>query len=306
MSTTQEAKPPWFRPHISFSEWGNFREGCKHRWYLDYVMGMRLGDRSVHLEFGTAIHSAVELLLSPKLEERLGLDDSIAAFRLKFNDACEELTNIGKLAYGPFHEKKQAGWHPLDMADAGEKILRDLVNLPEIAEAEVVKIEYPLYEDLGRTDEPIKFKGFIDIMLKIKNKRGQSTLLLCDFKTCQWGWAKEKKEDELTLAQPRLYKHFICKKTGMDPKLVRTHFFLLKKKPRPRDSAAESLKVSSSENDLRNTIQALQTDITRMRQGPPYEKNRDRCNAFGTLCPHYNTEACPGEVDFVALKKAKK
>ncbi len=288
---------PWLdRPHVSFSEWMGFRSGCRHRWYLDYAMGMRLNDRSIHLEFGTAMHGAIELLLSPKVESRVSLDEAVVIFRERFRAALSELHDLGFLEYGPWHERKHAGRHPAEIEDSGERILRDLVRLPEIAEGEVVAIEFPLYDDLERTDAPIKFKGFIDIMVRVTDRRGAAVLLIMDFKTCQWGWAVDKKSDDDTCAQPRLYKHFVCKRSDMDPKKARTHFVLLKKKPRPNDTAVELVKVGSSENDLRKTISALQTDITRMRAGPPYEKNRERCFAFGSVCPHYDSEACPGDL----------
>jgi hypothetical protein len=77
----------------------------------------------------------------------------------------------------------------------------------------------------------MKFKGFIDMVIKTKDKRGNTILYICDFKTCSWGWPVEKKQDRNLQYQILLYKHFLCKKFDLDPKFVRTAFVLLKRKP---------------------------------------------------------------------------
>jgi len=289
------------RPHISFSEWQNFRSNCQNRWFLDYVEGMRLNDESIDLKFGTCIHKACEGIFHPVLEERPSLEQAIELFTAHFNTECEDLMTKGAMNYGPWHQKLHAGKHPLEMVEAGKRILEDLTKVPELQGATVIKIEYQVDDEFQRTDYPLRFKGFIDIIFTVKNKNNQTVLYICDFKTCKWGWSKDKKEDPNVTGQLLLYKHFVCKKLDVNPKMVRACFILLKKTPRPNDTTVELVQVNSSENQIRSIVAALQTDVTRMRLGAR-EKNRDNCVKPWGCCPHYDTPACPGKVAQVEKK----
>lgn len=184
-----------------------------------------------------------------------------------------------------------------EFVEAGKRILDCVDHVPEISSSTVVWNEFKLEERIGRTDGlDVTFKGFVDIVVKVQPKRGKPLLFICDFKTCSWGWPREKREDPAILAQLYLYKHFICKRFALDPKHVRTAFVLLKKRPSRPDQAIEWAPVGSGPQPMREAIDALQADITRMSSGE-YSHDRSKCVVrFGkteSVCPYYRTEHCP-------------
>ena len=50
---------------------------------------------------------------------------------------------------------------------------------------------------------------------------------IIDWKSCSWGWDREKRNSKLITYQLTLYKKFFCQKHNIDPKIVETHFALL-------------------------------------------------------------------------------
>jgi hypothetical protein len=284
------------REKISYSEWQLFRSNCQWRWHLEYAEGHKIPDQSIALEFGTAMHESIEDLLNPSLDKRVSVDEAVLLFRERLLVANEMLTEKKFASYGPWMEDKPSD-SPFYLADQGEKLLRAISSVPEFKDSKVVKIEMEIDDVLERDDSPIRYRGFIDILVALKDKRGKLIFIVGDFKTCKWGWPWQKKEDENVLAQVRLYKHYLCKKIGVDPKLVRTYYFLLKKAPGKKDTQLiESFRVSSSERDIQMTLNEIQSDITKMRAGV-YEKNGDSCSKPWGMCPHYDTERCPGKIE---------
>lgn len=239
----------------------------------------------IGMSFGTAIHDTLEIFRNKDVKSRPTLEKANSIFVRKL---IKEHMKIKKLTK-PYNIR--------EYVEAGKVILKCLDQHPEFEDAQVVWNEYELYEDIDRSDGlKIKFKGFIDIALKVKAKRGkESLLLICDFKTCSWGWGRDKKQDADLHSQLFFYKHFVCKKFDLDPKNVRTTFILLKRKPSSPDDAIEFFTVSSGPKAMERAMERLQEDITKMNSGV-YEKNREACkNKYGDTCPYYKSDLCPGE-----------
>lgn len=270
------------------------REQCQHRWKLDYIDGRRSPVYGVYLDFGTAIHETIELFHCKKPDPIYTPDNAIFLFKAKLRYLLD--TN-GK----HYREKEQKLLRDFDFFKAGEHIIRHFDECEELRTAEVVFNEYPLYDKIDRSDDiNINFKGFIDLVIKTKAKNGDTVLYVCDFKTCSWGWTREKMDDRNKHFQILLYKHFICKKFGLDPKFVRTAFVLLKRSPRKGDSPIAFLPISAGPVAVTRALDELNRDITelddRLKKGT-LKKNRQNCiNAFGDTCPYYNnSELCSKE-----------
>ena len=73
--------------------------------------------------------------------------------------------------------------------------------------------------------DKLVFKGYIDLVIKTTDGKYH----VIDWKTCSWGWDREKKNSKLITYQLTLYKKFFCQKHNIDPSLVETHFALLKR-----------------------------------------------------------------------------
>ncbi|MHB8407874.1 MAG: PD-(D/E)XK nuclease family protein [Acidiferrobacterales bacterium] len=288
------------RPYVSFSEWGNFRE-CQQRWRLDYVEGHRRAVFGIHLDFGVCIHEAIEHYKTRK--DPVTLEQAIAKFQEKFL----ELHAKNHDKYSDREQKQECE----DFVKMGTQILQHFDECKELAEAAVIYNEKELFLPIDRSDGlDIKFKGYIDMVIKTKAKNGDTVLYIVDFKTCSWGWDREKRQDKHLQAQLFLYKHFLCKEFSLDPKQVRCAFVLLKKKPRKDDPHVEFMPISAGPVSVQRALDDLNTDITYMKQAVEsgnFVKNRKACvNAFGQRCAYLDTNLCPAESTLSRLVRLKK
>lgn len=274
--------------HISYSAWQLFRKGCQWRWKLDYLEGQRKQNYGVHMDFGTAVHGAIEKFKTRK--DPVDLPTAISLFEESFKKMHAE--NLQK------YKESDRDIDPEFFLKAGRNILTRFHECDELSSAEVVYNEHELKVPIERSDDvKIDFKGYIDMVIKTKDKRGNTILYVCDFKTCSWGWPREKREDKELHFQILLYKHFLCKKFNLDPKLVRTAFVLLKKRPSGDSSPIEWFQISAGPVSVQRALDEMNKDITEMSTraaSGDFKKNRDECvNDYGETCPHFDTPQCP-------------
>ncbi len=298
-----------------------FRKGCQWRWKLDQIDGLKSKAFGVHMDFGTACHEAIELYRCRKPNPYVDIDVTVFYFKEKFrwlysqhrtlyspptakSDAmrCVHVLPNGERCWSYYKHKDAHEDLMTFFLRAGENVLRRFHECGELAEAEVLYNEHELYVDIERDDMEIKFKGFIDMVIKTKSKRGHTILYVVDFKTCSWGWPIEKKQDRDLHYQILLYKHFLCKKFNLDPEAVRCAFVLLKKKPRVDkkgvvDVPVEWFPVSAGPVSVQRAIDELNMDLTQIgkrNQTGEWNKDRKQCvNDFGEVCPYKDTPNCP-------------
>jgi hypothetical protein len=89
---------------------------------------------------------------------------------------------------------------------------------------ELVGIEIPLEIPIKNN---VEFVGFIDLVLKEKNKEYYKII---DFKTSSSGWNSYMKEDPTKLAQLHLYKSVYSKKFNVPLNSIEVEFFIVKRK----------------------------------------------------------------------------
>jgi hypothetical protein len=222
-------------------------------------------------------------------KEPVTLDEAVLIFKMKMSDLYKE--------NGTKYEKPISAKEVQDLITAGERILTNLDKCGELKNAEVVHNEYPLFEDIHREDGlSIKFKGFIDLVIKTKAKNGDTVLYVCDFKTCSWGWDTDTRSDRWKHYQIFLYKYFLCKKFDLDPKYVRTAFVLLKKRPPKGTEPVEFFPVSAGPVSVQRAIDMLNTNLTEMKsriETGEFVKERSSCqDKYGNTCPFYKTDHC--------------
>lgn len=264
-----------------------FATDCQHRWKLDYLENRRSERFSIHFDFGTAVHEALELHLTRK--EPISVDEAVHVFRTRLQELVRE--------QGPRYPQDQS-FDLQQLLKTGENIIRCVKLEPMFQDTEVVHNEYPLFEPIDREDgTDVKFKGFIDLVLKGKDKRGNSILWICDFKTCQWGWDRDARADRWKHYQLFLYKYYLCKKFNIDPKMVRTAFVLLKKRPPKNAGPIEFFPVSAGPVSVQRALDVLNENITEMMErekSGDFVKDRSRCiSKFGERCVYYESTLCP-------------
>lgn len=308
------------RPRVSFSEMNQFKE-CQHRWRLDYLEKRRGKVFGVHMDFGTALHGAIELWKSR--EAILTKETAVPHFRQEFEKLLTENRSRYKAKEqealdAPPEEDGAPAHNSKDFfLRAGTNIIERFDECEELSTAQVVYNEFELDEPIERNDGlDVRFKGYIDMVIKTRAKNGDTVLYVCDFKTCGWGWTREKKTDAQTHQQVMLYKHFLAKKFDLDPKLVRTAFVLLKKRPAKKDPPVEFFPVSAGPVTVQRALDDLDSTITRMNRcvtsgrfdkaigvSPDVLKNYvpgtpiGFCvNDFGDRCPHLGTSLCDAPI----------
>ena len=275
---------------------------CEHRWSLDYLEARRAPVFSKYMDFGTSLHDALEKYKNPNKEEKISLEEACDTFERTFREAMPETAAYEKANYDKLPEEDQkphkAPLTPKEINEwiiVGKHVLRKLHTLKELDDARVLFVEHAIMMPIDRTDGiETNFKGFIDIVIKTKDKRGKSVVYICDYKTCSWGWSIEKKRDEKLQMQLRLYKHFFCKEFNIDPKQVRCAFILLKRvhsKKNP-DNVADWLAISAGPKTVKRAVDNLSKAITGMNSGV-YKKNLKMCvNDYGDVCPYKDTPLC--------------
>jgi len=253
--------------HISYSELKTWAEcGWRHKLqYLDKLNPFKCNEFTT---FGRALHAVSEKFLIDESAE-----NPSQYFEMEFLKELRSLKSDDP-------ELKLNSTLVEDMRSQGVKLALQLLPSLEdyFEEYEIVSVEEKLYES---TDiENYNFKGFIDVVIKTDD-----TYHIIDWKSCSWGWNRDKKRDRLITYQLTLYKLFFAQKHNIDPKNIKTYFGLLKRTA--KQNQIEIFEVSSGPQKTKNALNLMETavyNITNER----FIKNKLSCK----YCPFDNTPHC--------------
>jgi len=303
---TEEQKAPEFPKKISYSGWMEARNHCQWRWKLNSIDKLYHKVYGIYMDFGTALHETIELCHSAK-PVITDIEIAVFFFKEKFNWLYN--SNVDKYQDKEKErltrpETEKGFLRREQFLEAGERVLRRFDECDELRTAQVLFNEYKLEEPISRTDGlDIKFKGYIDMVIKTKSKRGETILYICDFKTAGWGWPMEKKTDKELHFQILLYKHFFCKKHGLDPKNVRTAFVLLLRAPRPVSRGSKELQcpieffpIAAGPVSVSRAVEELNRDITQLKRrfdsGTLIKNHKNCVDEWDERCPYLGTAHC--------------
>ena len=262
---------PTGKPHMSFSELRDHQD-CSYRHKLKYVDKLGMSLPGVHLDFGTAIHSACERFLRTKEIDK-------KAFLTDFHNMWAEHAKVAPTQFTPEAFKQ--------FATEGLGILPDVPFWFDetFPGWKFVDAEHYLYEPLEKW--PHAFKGFIDCIIMAPGKRGKELTWLLDFKTCSWGWPGAKRSDPYVQAQLVLYKNFWTKKTNTCIKDVRCGFVLLKRAAKP-GKHCELVTTSVGDVTIGKSLKVVDDMVSCVKRGIA-RKNRQSCK----FCEFKDTPHCP-------------
>jgi len=274
--------------HISYSEWRNWHI-CPHYHKLTYIDKVTQFEGNIFTAFGKAMHTVCEFTLtSPSEYRQSGKIESLIAEQF-----VKELKSLPR----PARQDAKDNFDLKEWLQAGRDIIPDLYRcladkFGKLGEDwEVLKAEEQLYVPITEFTEAEKnFKGFIDLVVY---SRKDEKVHLIDWKTCSWGWKREKKNDKILAYQLVFYKHFYAQKYEVDPKDVDCHFVLLKRTAKP-GKKAEFVRVTAAKKRTTDALNALTKALHNITK-ENYIKNRNACtnckDRFGT-CEFYQTEYC--------------
>jgi hypothetical protein len=255
--------------HISYSELKLWAE-CSWKHKLVYKDKIKKFVGNEYTAFGRALHTLCEHTIENKIQEEDHDDFFEVVFEKELMDLMSKNVEL--------NEKMTN-----DMLDQAKKISPQII--PQVVKSfnnyEVFSVEERLYLDIPEFGN-CKFKGFIDLVLKTDDGKYH----IIDWKTCSWGWDAKKRSDKYITYQLTLYKKFFCIKHKIDPKLVETHFALLKRTAK-KDNV-EIFRVTSGPRKLQNATDLLIKGVKIIQSGKSF-KNRSSCS----YCEFKNTEHCP-------------
>jgi hypothetical protein len=261
---------PTGKPHVSFSEVKAWAE-CSWRHMKIHIEKVPGDPPSVHTDFGQIIHSQCERYVKTRT--------------MDVDAACDQIRAAWKL-----NCHKNSSGEPDDPEVWVQYAVNILSDVPAFMDAEFPNWSYmgaelELYEPI--TDSHMKFKGFIDLVITCKGKRGEDLIWILDWKTAgPGGWHPDKKKDTLVQMQLALYKSFLSEKLGLKKKDVRCAFLLLKRGAK-RGKTCENFVVSVgplTEERARKVV----TNMVRTVSRRLFIKNRLSCK----FCPFHDTDHC--------------
>jgi len=259
-------------PHVSYSEVKNWHQ-CPFYHKLTYVDRVKLFEGNEFTAFGKAVHSTCEEIFVPTEEGDLDLE-------LHFKKAfLKELKQL------PETHKKKADLI-LQMKEQGTVIVKNVLSAVYDyfgEDVEIVEVEESLMEPIKDfVDAEYNFKGFVDAVFKTSDGKYH----IVDWKTCGWGWDRDKKNDKITTYQLTFYKYFYALKHKIDPRKIETHFALLKRTA--KKNHVELFRVTSGNKKTQNAVKLLTKALYNINN-KNYFKNRLACGK----CEFNNTKHCP-------------
>lgn len=228
--------------HISFSEFSLFNQ-CGHRHLLEKHLAIIQQPPSIHLFFGNAIHSSIEISLKDNYDIEKRVDFFRSTFTKSMMDNMQETADFKNNFY--------------DFLDQGEQILRILDFENIFRDYEILTVEEALYENLFSN---FYFKGFIDLVLRHKVTKRYK---IVDWKTSGVAWDIPKKmKDEIFLSQMRFYKFFWGKKNNVSLEDIDCGYVVLnrlkeKKNPKSYPGELQEIHVKSTLGEVKESLEKL-------------------------------------------------
>jgi len=253
--------------HISFSELKNWAK-CAYYHKLVNIEKLKGFVGNEHTAFGTAIHEVCE----QRVLGQLAAGEEGILFVATFEKEIESL-----LSDGVELEQQLV----TDMEQQGKEVAgRPLAALSAyFGDYEVFSAEEALYEPMEGLE--YLFKGFIDLVVKTPD--GKYHIL--DWKTTSWGWDAKRRSDPMVTYQLTLYKYYFARKHNIDPKMIETHFALIKRTA--TKDHVEIFRVTSGPRKTENALKLLNKAIYNI-QKKKHIKNRLSCRG----CEFRKTEHC--------------
>jgi hypothetical protein len=272
---------PTGKNHISYSEIKTWLD-CSWRHKLIHIEKLADDEPSIYSDFGKILHAECETFL------KTGLIDKDAA-KIKIREMWTERGYPDVKSWPVFKSAVPDVEYWVDSADSMLSSIKPFFD-KNFERWEYVEAEHSLYEKIDGTDT--MFKGFVDAIIKVKDKKGKYIYYILDWKTSSaQGWNKDKLRDFNVHLQLMLYKFFWSRKNNIDPKQIRLGFILLKrldldpKKRKPLKAAL--VPISLGPVTTAKTLTVIRKMINSLSK-QFFIKNRTNCQ----FCQFYLTSHC--------------
>lgn len=255
---------PTGRENFSYSEFKDWHE-CSFRHKLKYIDKIDLREENQFSSFGTIIHDACQNYIETR--------------QMKIEEAIKQL-------------KKDWEEHFYEEFELWEKALKEILSsIPKFLEKTFPNWKYFKAEE--KLDEKIeelniRFVGYIDAVLEIKNKKDETEYVLIDWKTSSYGWNYIKRGKFIVQAQLAFYKKIWAKKHNIPENKVKCGFVILKRLN--EESKCELIIAKTGPKTTKRSFDGLDNMIYTITNNI-FIKNRLNCD----YCEYRKTVFCPAQ-----------
>ena len=193
------------KKNISYSQIMKYHN-CPNDWYLSYVKKYSTYEENIHLIFGSAMHTVLQLYLYVVYNGTIAEADTMDLEKMLLDELKKEFSRAkDKSGVNP-STKEQLMEFYLDGIEIIRWFKKHRGDYFGKKGYELVGYEIPLDVQIN---EHISFIGYIDIVLRdtVANR-----ILIKDFKTSTQGWNQYQKKDEGKIQQMVLYKKMYSEK----------------------------------------------------------------------------------------------
>jgi hypothetical protein len=278
--------------HISYSQTSLYSECPKH-WQLNYIDKVSVFEPSIHLIFGSAMHTTLQTYLTKLYSDTAKSADALDLFKLLQENMSDEFIK----------SKKKFGKNPCKKEDLNEFFIdgTNIINFFKKNRGkyfnkkwELLGCEYPLNV---KVKEKLRFIGFIDVI--IRNKQS-GRIVVIDIKTSTRGWRDYEKKNKNKTSQVLLYKYFYSQKYDIPIDMVDVEYFIVKRKlwenvdfPQKRvqifSPASGNVSINRVMKSFNKFIsEAFDEEGNRIVKKYDATPSKDSCR----WCEFYNTQYC--------------
>ena len=218
---TNTTKPIDGLRSVSYSQYSWWMK-CPHKWYLDYVKGLKTFEDNITTCFGTSMHEVLQLYIDTLYNKSTEEAESLNLKKMFINTFDREIADK-KVVPENDDEYTEFVFDGKNIIDAFCNTTTRIANFPS-KKYEVLGIEHEIITDLINN---VRFKAYIDLILK---DRRSGRIKIYDFKTSRTGWNSYMKDDETKYTQLLLYKAFYAQKYNVPLHMIDIEFFIIKRK----------------------------------------------------------------------------
>jgi len=275
---------------------------CPYKWKKHYIDKVREDSPSIHLVFGSAMHTVIQYWLEQYYSQPNRIVDEIDLKRLLVeemkNEYKDTMVSLKKKGVSNFNKYKDftTKQELTEFTLQGVNIL-DFIKKKKGAyfgkkNFKLKGIEESIYIP-SEVNENIMIIGYIDYNIVDTRLEGRKIYKLVDIKTSTKGWNKWKKQDFIEMGQLLFYKYFYAKQNNIDPKDIEIEYFIVK---RQIDETSEwpqkriQLYTPSNGSVSLNKIQKMTNDMVTHCFNPDGTYNSE--NEYPKTDDNYNCTYC--------------
>jgi hypothetical protein len=273
--------------------WSQYRlwKNCPHKHWLIYREDEPRDPPSKFTDYGTCIHNTAEDWFR-EIQSGLVPDFDIPhRFLMHFMNIA--MPNQLNKVYSPlqaFKKDELAEW-----VRAGKESCIELIQFIENKYLkngwEVFSPEHDLLTPLDEEHhKDYYFNGFVDLILRKGDK-----FKILDYKSCSWGWGKDKTSDPNVIGQVQAYAHFFFKQ---HPELVKDienieTSYILVKRTVSTGFRIEELGVQVTDSVIEEILNNFRNMIDHLEKGthPYWGTINGECSSYGG-CKFAGTPKC--------------